>query len=101
MQTKDINNPVNTIKPPESCEKLANTRKNTIAGNTNKSISFMARLIVSNIDFNDSGKKDPNKNALRITRVSLTGKLKKNLLKFVNTASLRIKNYNNICNIAA
>jgi hypothetical protein len=39
----------------------------------------MARLVVSNIDFNDSGKKDPSKNALSMTIVSLTGKLKKNL----------------------
>ena len=51
----------------------------------------MAKLVVSNIDFKDSGKKDPSKKALRMTRVSLTGKLKKNLLKFVNLASLKLK----------
>jgi hypothetical protein len=88
IQTNDISNPVNTINPPESCEKLENTRKNTIAGSTNRSISFIAKLVVSNIDFKDSGKKDPSKKALRITRVSFAGKLKKNLLKFVNVASL-------------
>ena len=47
----------------------------------------MTKLVVSNIDFKDSGKKDPSKKALRITRVSLAGKLKKILLKFVNSAS--------------
>ncbi|MEM6338653.1 MAG: hypothetical protein AAF673_01845 [Pseudomonadota bacterium] len=51
----------------------------------------MAKLVVSNIDFKDSGKKDPSKKALRMTRVSFTGKLKKNLLKFVNIASLELK----------
>lgn len=51
----------------------------------------MARLTVSNIDFNDSGKKDPSKNAKRITRVSLAGKLKKILLKFMNTSSLNLE----------
>lgn len=51
----------------------------------------MAKLVVSNIDFIDSGKKDPSKKALRMTRVSFAGKLKKNLLKFVNITSLRLK----------
>jgi hypothetical protein len=88
IQTNEINREVNTMNPPESCEKLENTKKNTIAGSTKRRISFSVKLVVSNIDFIDSGKKDPSKKALIMTRVSLAGKLKKNLLKFVKFASL-------------
>ena len=84
IQTKANNNPVNTIKPPDSCEKLANTRKNTIAGNTKSNISFITKLVVNNNDFKYSGKKSPSKKTLRIMKINFAGKLKKTLLKFVN-----------------
>jgi hypothetical protein len=87
IQTNAIRRVVNTINPPESCAKLENTKKNTIAGSTNRRISFKTKLVVSNIDFNDSGKKDPSKKAPRMTRVSFAGKLKKIFLKFVKFAS--------------
>ncbi len=84
MHTRDNNNPVNTTNPPDNWAKLAKTRKNTIAGSIKSKISFIAKLVVNNSDFKDSGKRSPIKKAVRIMNISFAGKLKKNLLKFMN-----------------